>query len=183
MASGFTGVLPELLSQSQILGLIQPQAVEQAKRGAFGCHCCIPSLGGVVLPLRHVFSLSLSVKLNFLWGQVAKAKPHSGIAALCQLLPLSDSVLEPPRQAAKQSQGSLWNLSVTQRSPGEPVLVSLSYRKDLAPRCWRWWQLAAGPDISPGRSWKATYVLVSSESRNSVARNRSTLYMIMASLE
>lgn len=110
MASGVTGVLPELLSQSQILGLIQPQAVEQAKLGALGCHCCIPSLGCVVLLLRHVFSLSLflSVKLNLLWGQVAKAKPHSGIAALCQLLPLSTSVVEPPRQTAKQSQGSLW---------------------------------------------------------------------------
>ena len=90
-----------------------PQGAHPAKPGALGSRRCIPSLGGVFLPLRHVFSIFFFFSFLFSFrlvelalSPVAKAKPDSGVAALSQQPSLSSSLLEPPRQAAGQSHGS-----------------------------------------------------------------------------
>lgn len=150
-----------------------------------GSHCCIPSLGGVVLPLRYVFSLSFFFffsfgYLNLLGVQVAKAKLDCGVAALGQQLPLS-SLPEPLRHAARQSWGRLKALPCLQISRWARACLLIlsqgsgSWMLTLMAACCRLWHFSR-------EGLKSHFMCLPLGSRNLVARIRSTLYVIMASL-
>lgn len=89
--------------ESDPQGLNQPLAVEQGKPRPLALRCCIPSLGGVVLPLRHVFSFSL---FFFFWllelalSPSGKGKARLWVSCFVSTAALS-SLLEPLRWAGR----------------------------------------------------------------------------------
>lgn len=92
MASGVTGVSGEPWLINSYLRFMAVESVRSSgahlasggwagQPWTLGSHCCIPSLGGVVLPLRYVFSLSFFF-LFFRLLELARSPSGKGKARL-----------------------------------------------------------------------------------------------------